>query len=132
MGQYRKRLEIIADILSVVKGGARKTRIMYQANLSYKLLIVYLRFVRESGLVSTQGKRSYVLTQKGHEFLEKYKQFSQRSEQLEIELKNIRKERGILEASYIPNAVNYDWKNPSGKGNKNDRPRPRVAPSLGD
>lgn len=116
MGQYRKRLEIIADILSVVKDGARKTRIMYQANLSYKLLTVYLRFVREAGLVSTRSGRSYVLTQKGHEFLEKYKQFSQRSEQLEMALKNIKKERGILEASYIPNAINYDWKN-----NKNNR-----------
>ena len=53
MGQYRKRLEIIADILSVVRGGAKKTRIMYQANLSYRLLALYLEFVKEAGLVLT-------------------------------------------------------------------------------
>lgn len=123
MGQYRKRLEIIADILSVVKGGAKKTRIMYQANLSYKLLTVYLRFVREAGLVFTQGKGNYSLTQKGHEFLEKYKQYSQRFEQLEMELKDVRRERGILESSYILNAGNYDWKNSSEKRNKNDDDR---------
>ncbi|MGQ9461394.1 MAG: winged helix-turn-helix domain-containing protein, partial [Candidatus Bathyarchaeaceae archaeon] len=37
MGKYRGRLDIVADILSVVNNndGARKTRIMYQANLSY-------------------------------------------------------------------------------------------------
>jgi len=117
MGQYRKRLEIIFDVLSVVKGGAKKTRIMYQANLSYRLLTVYLRFVREAGLVSTQSKSDYVLTQKGHKFLEKYKQYSQRFEQLETELKDVEKERGMLETLYIPNAVNYKWNN-SRKSNK--------------
>jgi len=121
MGQYRKRLEIIADILAVVKGEAKKTRIMYQANLSYKLLTVYLKFVREAGLVSAQGKGNYVLTQKGHEFLEKYKQYSQRFEQLEMELKDIKREKGILETLYIPNAVNYNWNNSLGKVNKKDR-----------
>ena len=118
MGQYRKRLEIIFDILSVVKGGAKKTRIMYQANLSYRLLTVYLRFVRESGLVSTQSKSNYVLTQKGREFLEKYKQYSHRFEQLETELNDIKKERGLLETLYIPNSVDYDWNNSSRKQNK--------------
>ncbi len=121
MGQYRKRLQIIADILSVVKGGARKTRIMYQANLSYKLLILYLRFVREAGLVSTQGKGSYALTQKGYEFLERYKRYSERYEQVDEELKKIQKEKGLLEATYIPDAVNYDGNNLSGERNKKNR-----------
>jgi len=119
MGQYRKRLEIIADILSVVRGGAKKTRIMYQANLSYRLLTLYLEFVKEAGLVFTQGKGEYVLTQRGHEFLERYKRFSQRSEQVETELKDVEKERGILEAVYISNAVNYNSNNSYKKQNKN-------------
>jgi len=118
MGQYRKRLEIIADILSVVRGGAKKTRIMYQANLSYRLLALYLEFVKEAGLVFIQGKGEYALTQKGHEFLERYKRFSQRSEQVETELKDIEKERGILEAAYVPNAVNYGSNDSSRKRNK--------------
>ena len=118
MGQYRKRLEIIADILSVVKGGAKKTRIMYQANLSYRLLTVYLKFVREAGLVFTQSRGEYVLSPKGHEFLEKYKQYSQRFEQVNNELKDVKKERGMLESLYISNAVNYDWNKSSRKPNR--------------
>jgi len=118
MGQYRKRLEIIADILSVAKDGAKKTRIMYQANLSYRLLIVYLKFVRDAGLVFIQGKGEYVLSQKGQKFLERYKQYSQRFEQLEMELKDVKKERRILETLYIPNAVDYDWNNSSRKPNR--------------
>jgi len=94
---------------------------MYQANLSYKLLTLYLRFVREAGLVSTKVKGTYILTQKGHEFLEKYEQYSQRNEQIETELKNVQREKGILEALYIPNAVDYYGDNLSGKRNKNDR-----------
>lgn len=118
MGQYRKRLEIIADILSVVKGGAKKTRIMYQANLSYRLLTVYLKFVREAGLVFTQSRGEYVLSQKGHEFLESYKQYSQRFEQVNNELKDVKRERGVLESLYISNAVNYDWNKSSRKPNR--------------
>jgi len=38
MGKYRDRLQIIADILSVVRDGAKKTHVMYQANLSFTLL----------------------------------------------------------------------------------------------
>ena len=120
MGQYRKRLEIIADILSVVKGGAKKTRIMYQANLSYRLLTVYLGFVQDAGLVFAQGKGEYVLTQKGHEFVERYKQYSQRFAQLELELKDVKREREMLKALYVSNMVDYDWNNSSEKRNKHD------------
>ena len=42
MGNYRGKLDIIADILRVVSGNAKKTQIMYQANLSYRVLQKYL------------------------------------------------------------------------------------------
>ena len=35
MIKYRDRLDIIADILKVVRDGAKKTRIMYMACLLY-------------------------------------------------------------------------------------------------
>jgi len=38
VARYGGRLEIIADILNAVGNGAKKTKIMYVANLSYGLL----------------------------------------------------------------------------------------------
>ena len=51
MSRYRDRLQIIADILVIASRRARKTQIMYQANLSYRLLCRYLGEVLEAGLV---------------------------------------------------------------------------------
>jgi hypothetical protein len=43
MVKYRSRLKIVADMLSVASGDdAKKTRIMYLANLSWDLLNRYL------------------------------------------------------------------------------------------
>jgi predicted transcriptional regulator len=65
LGSYRGRLDIIADILHVTGGNAKKTQIMYQANLSYKLLQRYLNEVVKASLVSLESKtQNYMLTQK--------------------------------------------------------------------
>lgn len=102
MGKYRNKLEIIADILSVLKGGARKTRIMYQANLSYSLLTRYLNFTLKSGLisVSSESEEHYVVTAKGIEFLQRYRRYSQRNKDIEEKLKDVMKERTLLERIY--------------------------------
>ena len=39
---YRGKLDIIADILTVASQNAKRTQIMYQANLSYKVMMRYL------------------------------------------------------------------------------------------
>jgi predicted transcriptional regulator len=50
MGKYRSKLQIVADMLSVVSGNdAKKTRIMYLANLSWDLLNRYLNDLMEAG-----------------------------------------------------------------------------------
>ncbi|MFB0567423.1 MAG: winged helix-turn-helix domain-containing protein, partial [Candidatus Bathyarchaeia archaeon] len=72
MGRYRDRLQIVADILAITSRGAKKTQIMYQANLSYKLLCKYLDEVMTAGLVNCENGDSYVLAPKGKEFLSKY------------------------------------------------------------
>lgn len=41
--KYRHKLEIIRDMLSVALRKTRKTKIMYQTNLSYSLMEKYLR-----------------------------------------------------------------------------------------
>ena len=57
MGKHRSRLKILAKILSVVNDneGAKKTQIMYQAYLSYKLLTQYLNDVIDAGLVVSKN-----------------------------------------------------------------------------
>jgi len=72
MIKYRDRLDIIADVLKVVKNGAKKTRIMYMANLSYTLLTRYLTDVIEKGLVRIEDGKTYELTEKGSKFLQEF------------------------------------------------------------
>ena len=98
MGSYRGRLDIIADILHVVSQNPKKTQIMYQANLSYKVLIKYLKEVSEASLINFKyEKQCYLLTAKGREFLEAYKEYSRNNGRLEKRLNEINAERKILE-----------------------------------
>jgi dTDP-glucose pyrophosphorylase/predicted transcriptional regulator len=83
MGNYRDRLQIIADILAIASKRAKKTQIMYQANLSYKLLCRYLHEVLDSGLVSFENENCYVLTAKGKEFLSQHEEYSKHCKTLE-------------------------------------------------
>ena len=83
MGNYRDRLQIIADILTVVGKEANKTQIMYQANLSYRLLCRYLSEVMKTGLIALQDEDRYVLCEKGKEYLDKHEEYSKRCKNLE-------------------------------------------------
>lgn len=94
--KYRDRLEIMADILNAASLGAKKTRIMYVANLSYRLLEKYLRETIALDLLFF-GSNDYEVTEKGRSFLEKYKEFSTKYSKVEGELKNMLKERQVLE-----------------------------------
>jgi predicted transcriptional regulator len=99
LGSYRSRFDIIADILHVVKDdGAKKTQIMYGANLSYTVLTRYLREVLEACLIKFEmNRRCYVLTDKGREFLEHYREYSRRNRHLENQLKTVDAKRKVLE-----------------------------------
>jgi len=99
LGSYRNRFDIIADILKVVRGnGAKKTQIMYGANLSYSVLTRYLNVVLNACLIRFEsGKRCYVLTDRGKMFLERYREYSMRSRHLRRQLKNVHAERKVLE-----------------------------------
>lgn len=100
MGTYRNRFDIIADILQVVKGnnGAKKTQIMYGANLSYRVLTKYLADVLEASLIRFEKNRSlYVLTDRGKEFLEHYREYSKRNRHVERQLETVNAKKRILE-----------------------------------
>ena len=91
--KYRSRLQIIADILIVAEDGAKKTRIMYQANLSYDLLKRYLAETLEADLISVdKDKKIYVTTGKGKVFLKKYEEYCDRCAQLEEHFEGARKD----------------------------------------
>ena len=97
MARYRNRLEIIADMLSVVRDGAKKTHIMYQANLSFKLLRQYLAEVLDAGLVNVDNGNYYTLTRRGQNFLDRFSEYSERRGQIEQQLNNVKDEKMVLE-----------------------------------
>jgi predicted transcriptional regulator len=72
----RDRLYIIAEILTIAKGGSLKTQIMYRANLSFAQLNEYLNFLTKMDFLKTENenrKNTYITTAKGDKYLEKYK-----------------------------------------------------------
>jgi len=99
MGKYRGKLQIVADMLSVVSDNndAKKTRIMYLANLSWDLLNRYLDDLVEAGLLSFGSSDRYVLTPKGKQFLYMYSEYCKRCEKVEERLNNLDEERKTLE-----------------------------------
>ena len=77
LGKNRDRVSIVAAILEAANSGANKTRIMFGANLSFKLLEKYLGVVLGAGFVRAEGQR-FVVTDYGREFLEHYKGYNER------------------------------------------------------
>ncbi len=97
MGKYRSRLQIIADVLSVTIHGTRKVQIMFKANLSYALLCRYLADVMEAGLVCCEENPNlYRITQKGRNFLERFREYSERYNELKDQLNDVDNERMAL------------------------------------
>ncbi|WP_440955634.1 winged helix-turn-helix domain-containing protein [Methanosarcina sp. Mfa9] len=80
--QKRSRLEIIRDILKVIRdsnSAISPTKLLRFSNLSYQMFEEYLGELEGKGLVELKpykGKRKiYSLTEKGRMFLEKYEDF---------------------------------------------------------
>jgi predicted transcriptional regulator len=78
MKQKRERLDIIHDILRVVrdnKNAVKPTHLLYKSNLSHKMMKEYLAELMEKQFISvdTKGKTTYYsLTDRGFEYLGKY------------------------------------------------------------
>lgn len=93
----RGRLEIVKDVLSIAVARVRKTRIMYQANLSYRQLEKYLGVLLERGLVQCDGESCYTITWKGKEFLQIYTSYLERIRRIGDEVNGAQKDRLLLE-----------------------------------
>jgi predicted transcriptional regulator len=74
MPQRRSNLEIVAEILRIARKGAKKTRIVYGANMNFKMLDEYLEKLEKAGLVaSPQGNGGLIkTTEKGVEYLQRF------------------------------------------------------------
>jgi len=96
LAKHRQRVDIIADILKIAAQGARKTRIMYVANLSYSQLVKYLEKTTSLGFVQS-GINGYEITEKGRTFLERYIHFSSKYSSVEHLLEGIESEKRALE-----------------------------------
>ena len=64
----RSGFEICADLLRVARGGARKTQLVYRANLNFKVVKRYLSVLLGNGLLEVDPP-FYSSTEKGEEFL---------------------------------------------------------------
>jgi len=64
----RDRLEIIRSILLICKNGAKKTEIVYQANLNFKNAGVYLQWLLDLELI-TKYEKIYKTTPRGAKLL---------------------------------------------------------------
>lgn len=78
MNKKRNRLEVINDILLVVRnrnGRIKPTHILYKSNLSYQMMEEYIGELIEKGFLtehSLEKGKTYSLTQRGLQFLERY------------------------------------------------------------
>jgi predicted transcriptional regulator len=97
--KYRSRLQIIAEILEIVRDGAKKTHIMYKANLSYKLLCRYLDECLGCGFVKPD-KAGYTVAPKGERFLRSFYAYVKRRDRANKELELMNEEKALLEKMY--------------------------------
>jgi len=77
----RNNMEIMVEILRIARKGARKTHIVYGANLNFKLLQEYLNELEEAGLIVDHTEKDGLIetTERGIQYLNYYeglKQFS--------------------------------------------------------
>jgi predicted transcriptional regulator len=84
----RSRMEVKIDILqAIADGSGRPTHIMYRSNLSWAVMRGVMKVLEQQGLVickEIEGRRSYVLTEKGSRVLETYRSVKSQLESVPI------------------------------------------------
>lgn len=79
MAKKRDRLQIIYDILKAIhdkNNRIRPTHILYKSNLSHQMMEEYLKELMAKDFVlmnNDKNGKTYSLTQKGFDYLNKYK-----------------------------------------------------------
>ncbi len=90
---YRKSTQIVADLLTAteqsVQEGIRTTHQLSKANLPHSRLIKLIENLTGSGLINKiefDGKNTFVITQKGRQYLESYEKFANFAESFGLEI----------------------------------------------
>jgi predicted transcriptional regulator len=75
--QRRTRIDITAEILRIANDGAKKTQIVYGANLNFKLLRKYLDELEKAGFIMRDLEKQGIIktTEKGENYLKYYEGF---------------------------------------------------------
>ena len=83
MVNYRSSIQIMSDLLVATEQsgqeGIKTTHLLTKANLSHSRLTKFIENLTGAGLINKieyDGKNTFVITSKGRQYLESYKQFS--------------------------------------------------------
>jgi len=73
--EKRDTIKLIVDILEITLNEATKTDIVYKANLNFKQVQKFLDFLIKKGLISVSSnkRKRYRTTEKGKEFIRRYR-----------------------------------------------------------
>ncbi len=90
---YRNGVKIVGDVLSVTNDfgtqGVNITLLLRKANLSYKRLLKLAGQLTSAGLLEErleEGKRLYLITERGREYLRTYNEFESLASSFGLEL----------------------------------------------
>ena len=93
MVSYRTSMQIVADHLTVTEQsgqqGIKTTSLLTKANLSHSRLSRFLENLTGSGLINKiefDNKNTFVITEKGRQYLESYAKFAGIAESFGLEL----------------------------------------------
>jgi len=74
VGTRRNSMDITVQILKIALNGAKKSHIVYRANLNFEVVKKYLNHLKVSGLINSPslGNRLFQTTLKGEEYIHRY------------------------------------------------------------
>jgi len=93
MVPYRTSMQIVGDLLTATEQsgqqGIKTTALISKANLSHSRLSKLISNLTGAGLINKiefDGRRTFVITQKGRQYLDSYVKFSSIAESFGLEL----------------------------------------------
>jgi predicted transcriptional regulator len=100
MGKYRESVDIVADVLKAAGEGTSKTRIMYGANLSFRLLERYLELSMANGFLQ-QDQSKYRVTANGRSYIERYNRYVSQFSKVQGMVSTLHGEREALNRLFV-------------------------------
>ena len=93
MASYRTSMQIVGDLLTATQlsgqEGIKTTTLLSKANLPHSRLSKFLANLTGAGLINKieyDGRNTFVITQKGRQYLETYEKFSNVAQSFGLEL----------------------------------------------